>query len=122
MSRELSQEAQVVLEEQPKIVDAVFEHRDALDPHAKRPAGDLLGVVADVPQYLRMHHARAQDLEPAALLAEPATGAAADEAQHVHLGRRLREREERRPEADPRAWPEHLAREQLERALQIRHG
>src|SRR5215470_19115897 len=99
MSRELSQEAQVVLEEQPEVVDSVLEHRDPLDPHAERPAGDYLGIVADVAQDLRMHHARTQDLEPAALLAEPAARAAADEAQHVDLGRRLREREERRPEA-----------------------
>src|SRR5260370_7725118 len=79
MSRELSQEAQVVLEEQPEVVDPVLEHRDALDPHAERPPGDLLGVVADVPQHLRMHHPRAQDLDPAALLAQPAARAAAHE-------------------------------------------
>src|SRR5262249_60335732 len=103
MSHELSKDAQVVAEERPETVDAVLEHRDALDPHAERPARALLGVVADVPQDLRMHHARAEDLEPAALLAEPAAGAAADEAQHVDLGRRLGEREERRPEPDPRA-------------------
>src|SRR5207249_2224007 len=61
------------------------------------------------------------DLEPAALLAEPAARALTDEAEHVHLGGGFREREERRSEPRPRLRPEHLAREQLERALEIAH-
>src|SRR5436309_11733515 len=64
---------------------SVLEHRDAVDAHAEGPAGDLFRVVADVAQHLRVHHARAEDLEPAALLAEPAAGAVADEAQHIHF-------------------------------------
>src|SRR5207253_10666157 len=91
-SRELLQEAQVVLEEQSQIVDAVLQHRDALDTHAERPAGDLLGIVADVAQHLRMHHARAQDLEPAPLLAEPAAVAVADKDQMAICGICLRDR------------------------------
>src|SRR5437867_4912485 len=79
-SRELLQEAQVVLEEQPQIVDAVLQHRDALDTHAERPAGDLLGVVAEVAQPLRMPHAGARDVDPAALFAERAAVPLADEA------------------------------------------
>ena len=68
-----------------------------------------------------MHHARTEDLEPARLLAHAAATATAQEAQHVDLRRRLGEREERRPEADLRATAEHLAREELERALEIAH-
>src|SRR5437867_2575247 len=48
-----------------------------------------------------------------------AATATAQEAQHVDLRRRLGEREEGRPEADLRATSEHLAREELERALEI---
>ena len=45
----------------------------------------------------------------------------AEEAEDVHLGRRLGEREERRPEADPAVRTEQLAGEQRERALEIAH-
>src|SRR5215475_3748753 len=120
-SRELPEEAQVVLEEEPQVVDAVLQHRDAFDAHAERPARVFLRIVADVLQHLRMHHPAPEDLEPAGLLAHPAAIAVTGEAQHVHLGRGLREREEGRPEADPRARPEHLAREQLERPLEVGH-
>src|SRR5215470_1864211 len=100
-SRELPEEAQVVLEEETQVVDAVLQHRDALDAHPERPARVLLRIVAHVLQDLRMHHPAAEDLEPAGLLAHTTAVAVAGEAQHVHLGRGLREREERRPEADP---------------------
>src|SRR5262249_34973476 len=121
VSRESPEEAQVVLEEEAQIVDAVLQHRDALDAHPERPARVVLRIVADVLQHLRVHHPAAEDLEPAGLLAHTATVAVTGEAQHVHLGRGLRERKEGRPEADPRARPEHLAREELERPLEVGH-
>ena len=37
-SRELPQEAQVVLVEQPQVVDAVAQHREPIGPHAEREA------------------------------------------------------------------------------------
>src|SRR5208282_3342874 len=55
-SSELLEEAQVVLEVQAQIGDAVAQHRDPLDPHAKREAGDALGVIAvfaDVGEHVR---------------------------------------------------------------------
>src|SRR5215470_5175703 len=69
-----------------------------------------------------MDHARAQDLEPAGLAADAAAGAGAREAPDVDLSRGLRERKERRAEADRGARAEHLAREELERTLEIAHG
>ncbi len=117
----LTQEAQVVLEEQPQILDAVLQHRDPLDAHAERPARHFLGVVADVAQHVRVDHARAEDLQPSRLLAQAAAVADAHEAEDVDLRRRLRERKERRPEPDLRPRPEELAREELERALEIAH-
>src|SRR5262245_65334028 len=71
-SRELPEEPQVVVEEQAEVVDPVLQHRDALDAHPERPARVVLRIVADVLQHLRMHHAGAEDLEPAGLLAHPA--------------------------------------------------
>src|SRR2546425_2396720 len=119
-SCELPQEAQVVLEEQADVVDAVLEHRDALAAQAERPAGDLFGIVADVPEHLRVHHPGAQDLEPA-VLADAAAAATAEEAEHVDLGGRLREREKRRAEADARPRPEHFASEEFQRPFEVRH-
>src|SRR6266508_3270612 len=76
----LIQEAQVVLEEEPDVVDPVLEHGDALDTHAEGPARDLLGVIAHVAEHVGMYHARAQNLEPAGLAADATAGAGAREA------------------------------------------
>src|SRR5919206_2791218 len=84
-SRELFEKAQVVFEEEADVVDAVLEHRDALDAHAEGPAGHLFGIVADVAQDLRVDHAGAENLEPARLLAYATALARAEEAQHVDL-------------------------------------
>src|SRR5215472_4003445 len=119
---ELLEKAQVVLVEQPDVVDLVLQNGDALDAHAEGPARHLFRIVADVAQHVGMHHAGAEDLEPAALLAEATPVAAALEARHVGLRGRLGEREEGRPEAQARAGPEHLTREQLERRLEVGHG
>ena len=43
----LRQEADVVVEERPDLVDAVADHRDALEAEAEREPGVLLGVDAD---------------------------------------------------------------------------
>ena len=45
---ELAQEAQVVLEEQAQVVDAVAQHRQPVEPHAEREALVALGIDADV--------------------------------------------------------------------------
>src|SRR5689334_19980202 len=44
-SRELRQEAQVALVEEPDVVDAVPDHGHALDPDPEREAGHDLGIV-----------------------------------------------------------------------------
>src|SRR5699024_288199 len=54
---ELAQEAQVVLEHQADVVDAVLEHRDALKPDAERKAGVDFRVDAAVAQHVVVHHA-----------------------------------------------------------------
>src|SRR5262247_420140 len=119
---ELKQEAHVVLEEQTDVVDLVLEDGHPLHAHAEGPARNLLGIVAHVAQDVGMHHARAQDLDPTSVLAEPAARAAALEAEHVRLRGGLREGEERGAEAHARARPEHLAGEVVEGALEIGHG
>ena len=88
-------------------------------PMPKAKPGVALGVDAARRQHVRVDHPAAEDLEPALAAAEPATLAAAQAAAHVHLGRRLREREEVRAQPDAAVRAEHLAHEVLERALEI---
>ena len=88
-------------------------HGHALDPETEGEARDLLGVVHLAPEARvyrledrGVHHAGAQDLEPAGLLADPAAFPAADHAPEVGLDRGLGVGEERRPEAHGEAGPE----------------
>ena len=106
-----------------QIGDAVLDHRDALDAHPEGVAV-ALRVVADVPEDARVDDARAEDLDPAALLADRAALAVADVAGEVHLHRGLGEREEVRAEADLDLRSHHLARKVRERRLEVgeRHG
>src|SRR5437667_10661194 len=90
-SYELAEEAQVVLEEEADVVDAVLEHRDPLDAHAERPPRDRLGIVSHIAEHLRVDHPRAQDLEPARL-ADAAAHARAEDTEHIHFRRARCER------------------------------
>ncbi len=69
-----------------------------------------------------MHHARAQNLQPARIFAQPATGAAAEHAVHIHLDAWLGEGEVGLAEANlpPRAV--HLVGEVEQRALEVAEG
>src|SRR5258706_8698774 len=100
--RELLQKPQVVLVEQPNVLDLIAQDRDALDADAPREAGVLLRVVADRFEHGRVHHAAAEDFDPAGLLAHRTAGAVARPAADVHFGARLGVREEARPEPQPR--------------------
>src|SRR3546814_6993768 len=62
---ELLKKTQIVVEEQPQIVDAVAQHRHALHAHAERVAGIFFGIDTDRLQHLRMHDAAAQHFQPA---------------------------------------------------------
>src|SRR5690349_7396225 len=59
-SSELLQEAQVVLEEQPQVRDAVLEHLDPLGAHPEGEALVALRVEPAVLQHDRMDHARTE--------------------------------------------------------------
>src|ERR1041384_6312247 len=98
---ELLQEPHVTLVVELDVVDAVAKHRHALEPHAEREAGVLLGVDLHVREDLGIDHAGPADLDPARALAHPAAAAHAEAALHVDLGARLNEREVARAEPDP---------------------
>src|SRR5829696_6760175 len=97
---ELPQEAQVALEEEPEIRDAVLDHRHPIRAEPESETGVLLRVVADLLEHGRVHHPGATRLEPAGALAHLAVGvlAVADKATHVHLDARLGELEVARPQ------------------------
>src|SRR5437899_2834111 len=90
--------AEVAVVERAQIGDPVFQHRDALDPHAEGESLVDRGIDVAVLQHLRVHHAGAEDLQPVATGADLQPSALA-RAADVDLGRGLREGEVARAEA-----------------------
>ena len=70
--RKLLQEAQVVFVEQPDVLDTPLEQGHSFDAHAERKTGVSLRVVADRLEHGRVDHPAAENLEPAATLADSA--------------------------------------------------
>ena len=78
-------EAGIVFEVKTDVVGLVFEHGHALDAETEGEAGVLVAVDAAVFQHVGVHHAAAEDLHPAGMLAKGTAFAAADVAGYVHL-------------------------------------
>src|ERR1019366_9670345 len=89
--------AHIGLEEGAQIVHAVFEHGDAVDPHAPGEALIVVRIDPAIAQHVWMHHAAAEDLQPVVTLAEAYLALVAV-ALDVDLEGGLGEREERRAE------------------------
>src|SRR5271166_2614283 len=88
-SRKLLQEAHVALVEQLDLFHLILQDRDALHAHSERKSADLRRVVTVLLHKIedvRIHHAAAQQLDPAAELALAAAFAAAENAAHLHVG------------------------------------
>ena len=81
----LLQEAQIVLEEQPQVVDAVFQHGNALHTHAEGKACVFLWVDAAGNENIGVAHAATKDFNPTSMLADVAAFAATDVARDIHL-------------------------------------
>ena len=62
---ELIEEAQIVLEEQADVGDAVLSHGESLDTETESPAGVFFAINADGVEHVRVHHAAAAHLHPA---------------------------------------------------------
>src|SRR5690606_34804502 len=114
----LAQEPKIVLEEQADIVDAVTQHRDALDAHAEGKSRPALGVIPHVEQHLRVYRAGAQDFQPALVAAHPAAGAVAHDALNVHFRAGFGEGKIARAETH-RALAQKLTRQDRQRAFQV---
>src|ERR1035438_2817995 len=110
---ELLQEPHVIFVEEADVSDAVADHRDALDAKAEGPAGPDFRVVADVLEYLGVHHAAAGDLEP--FLAHLTRQGAAE----VYLEAGLGVAEVVRAEADARFRTHQFLEDKLHCALEI---
>src|ERR1700723_1693112 len=82
------QPAHVGVEEGAQIRHAVFQHGDAVDPHAPGKALILVGIEPPILQHVRMHHAAAENLHPVVAFAE-ADFAFVAAALNVDFERRL---------------------------------
>ena len=119
---ELLEELQVVLEHQADVVDAIFQHGDALDADAKGEAGVLIRVDVAVLQNLAVDDAAAQNFDPAGVLAQGAALAVALEAADIDLDAGLGEREVGRAQAGAGVGTEQLLHEGVQGTLQIAQG
>lgn len=121
---ELPQKPQIILKEQPNVVDTVLQHGDALDAHAKGEPGKLFGIITDEFEYRRIDHAGAQDFQPAAGFADAAAltvaqraAAAANDALDIDLGAGLGEWKKTRPETHSSIAIENLPQHMGQHAL-----
>src|SRR5690242_1691620 len=128
-SRELLQEAHVVLEKDLEVIDAVLQHGEAVDAHAEGEAADLLRVVIDKAVDGRIDHAGAEELDPARAFAFRANAsargiaaAAAENAGDVEFHGWLGEREIAWAKARFYARSEELLHEIFDGASEIAEG
>src|SRR5437016_4124466 len=96
--RELLQKANVVLEEQLNVIDVVFQLCIPVDAATEGKACVLFSVIIHETIEIRMHHARAHDLDPSCSFAHPTAGAIAECAGDVYFCAGLDEGEKARPQ------------------------
>src|ERR1035438_355904 len=102
---ELLQEAQVAALQVAYIVDAVPHHDEARETQAEGETAPLLGIDAAGAQHVGVHQAAGQQFHPAALLADRAAGAAANQALDIQFEARFDERKIARTKARYPATP-----------------
>ena len=78
----------------------IAQHREPFHTHTKGKTRIALIINAGIFKHLRVHHAAAQHLQPAAVAADPATLAGAHDALDIDFGRRLGKGEIGRSETD----------------------
>ena len=65
LRRKLLQHPQIILKQQPDIVNLVPQQHRAVNAHAEGVARPLFGVYAAVAQHVGVNHTAAHDFEPA---------------------------------------------------------
>src|SRR6266850_1943055 len=123
---ELPEEAHVVLEKDLNIIDAVLQHREAIDAYAEGEAADFFRVVIHEAVDGGIDHARPEKFNPGCAFAFRTrsaawrcTGSAAERARDVEFDRRLGEREIAGPEARIHGRPKKLLYEIFDGAGEI---
>ena len=97
-SPELGEEPDVVIVKHPDILYTILDHCDTLHPHPEGVACTGIRIVSDLAEDLRINHAGAGNLDPAAVLANPAAAPSANVAGEIVLHTGLGERKEMRTE------------------------
>src|SRR5713226_2690906 len=125
----MAQEAHVVLEKDLNIVDAVFQHGQAVDADAEGEAADFFRVVIHKAVDGRIDHAGAEELDPGRAFALRASfptggcaGSSAERAGDFKFDGRLGEREIAGPEARLHPGAKKLFYEILDGAGEIGEG
>src|SRR5207302_11505236 len=113
---ELPQKPQIIFVEEPDVVDAIADHGDAFDAKAEGPAGPDFGIVTDVLEHLRMHHAAAGDLQP--FLAHLAR----ERAGEIDLEARFGVAEVVRAETNLHVAAKQVLEDELDGALEVADG
>src|SRR3979490_911609 len=116
---ELPQKPHVVLKIELQIVDVVFELRQPFDTQTEGEAGEMFRIIVHETVDGRIDHPRAEQLNPARLLADLATRASAEYARRVDFNRRLGERKITRPQARLHFGPQKFTHEIFDRTLEI---
>jgi len=104
---ELLQKTQVVLKEEPNIVDSVLEHGHSFYAQAERESGDDLRVVIHETIDRGIHHSGAKYLQPPCVTAQTTPFSFAQHASNIHLGAGFCERKEAGPESQCRVPTEN---------------
>src|ERR1017187_6901012 len=112
----LFQKPHVVFVEEADVVDAIAEHGDAFDAEAECPASPDGGIIADVLEHLRMHHAAAGDLQPVLAHLFHERGG------EINLVARLGVAEIMRSETDLYVAAHEFAEDKFDRALEVADG
>jgi len=104
LSHKLPQKPHISCVKTPDFADPILHHRNALDTHPEGEAGDFFRIVGGLffrseGEDRRVHHATAQQLNPARVLAFAAALAAKEDAADLHIGARLGEGKEGGKEA-----------------------
>src|SRR5699024_12864150 len=108
--------------QKPQHAAKVSEYGHTLNAHAECKAGIIFRVNVAVHEHLGVHHASAQELDPALAPAGAAAGAVALEALHVHLAAGHGEGEVVGAEAHHGVSAVELLDHLLQASLEVGHG
>ena len=115
----MRKESLVVRSDQADFRNFMTEHSDSIETETEGEARVLFRIDSAVLEHVRVYGTATADFHPAGALAALATFTAAEDAAHVHFGRRFREREEARTETRFDAFAKELVHKDLENTFQL---